>query len=123
MTTEPGREEADASAFPALAPAGAAGYGALVSDIAGLLDAARRAAARSVNRILAASYWNIGRRIVEFEQLGNVRAGYGEALLGRLAKDLGARHGRGFSRANLQQMRLFYVGWEIVQTAPGQSEA
>jgi len=92
-------------------------------DITGFLDTARRAAARSVNRLLAASYWEIGRRIVEFEQVGNVRAGYGEKLLGHLAKDLSARYGRGFSRANLQQMRLFYIGWAIIQAPSGQLEA
>lgn len=84
-------------------------YGSLVSDISVLLDQARRTAARSVNRILTATYWEIGRRIVVFEQGGRERADYGEGLLVRLSKDLTAKHGRGFSRANLQQMRLFYL--------------
>lgn len=101
----------------------AAGYGELVSGITGLIDGARRAVARSGNSILAASCWDIGRRIVEFEQKGEARAEYGEALLSRLAKDLRASHGRGFSRANFQLMRLFYIGWEIVQTPSGQLEA
>lgn len=98
-------------------------YGSLVSDISVLLDQARRTAARSVNRILTATYWEIGRRIVVFEQGGRERADYGEGLLVRLSKDLTAKHGRGFSRANLQQMRLFYLGWEICQTLSGKFEA
>jgi predicted nuclease of restriction endonuclease-like (RecB) superfamily len=99
----------------ALVPSTPPGYGALVSGISQLLDQARRAAARTVNHFLTATYWDIGRRIVEFEQGGQVRARYGEALLKRLAHDLTARHGRGFGLVNLSQMRKFYQLWP---TAP-----
>lgn len=95
-------------------------YGRLVADIAGLLDRARRTAARSVNGILTATYWEIGRRIVEYEQKGRERAPYGERLLATLSKDLKTTHGRGFSQRNLEQMRSFYVGWEISQTPSAQ---
>jgi predicted nuclease of restriction endonuclease-like (RecB) superfamily len=101
----------------------AGGYGELVAGISELLDRARRTAVRSVNGILTAAYWEIGRRIVEYEQGGSVRAEYGEGLLKRLAADLTKKHGRGFSRVNLQQMRLLYLGWEIFQTASGRFEA
>ncbi len=47
---------------------------------------------------------------------GKARAGYGAALLIRLAADLAAKHGRGFSRPGLQRMRAFYLGWEIRST-------
>lgn len=107
----------------ALVPLSSSRYGRLVSDISGLLEQARRSAVRSVNSILAATYWEIGRRIVEYEQGGRARAEYGEEILVRLAEDLTAKHGRGFSRTNLQQMRLFYMGWEICQTPSGESEA
>lgn len=100
-----------------------AGYGRLVADVAGLLEQARRGAARAVNAILTATYWEIGRRIVEHEQAGQVRAEYGQELLSQLANGLTARYGRGFSRANLQQMRLFYAGWQICQTPSGKLEA
>jgi predicted nuclease of restriction endonuclease-like (RecB) superfamily len=96
-----------------------ANYSALVSGIANLLDHARRASARSVNGILTATNWEIGRRIVEFEQGGQARAEYGEAVLQRLAQDLTAQCGRGFSRQNLQLMRAFYLGWQICQTPSG----
>lgn len=86
-------------------------YSGIHGDIVALLDNARRAAARSVNALMTATYWEIGRRIVEFEQGGQGRAEYGEALLLRLATDLSTRFGRGFSRRNLQQMRLFYLAW------------
>jgi len=98
-------------------------YGRLVLDISGLLELARHTAARSVNGILTATYWEIGRRIVEFEQGGRTRSTYGEELLDRLSKDLTAKHGRGFSRSNVAQIRAFYMTWEIVQTLSGQFEA
>jgi len=101
-------------------PPNQADYVAVHADIVTLLEAARHAAARSVNALMTASYWEIGRRIVEFEQGGKERAEYGDALIERLAFDLGGRFGRGFSRQNLQQMRLFYLAWppeHISQTA------
>jgi len=61
-------------------------YGVLVSGITTLLGTARHAAARTVNGILTATYWEVGRRIVEFEQGGKARAGYGEALLNSTAR-------------------------------------
>ena len=84
-------------------------YGGLIGGIAELLEIARRTAARTVNALMTATYWEIGRRIVEFEQGGEKRAEYGEGLLARLADDLTARFGRGFSRQNLQRFRLFYL--------------
>ncbi len=102
----------------------AADYGGIHSDIVGLLESARRATARNVNALMAATYWEIGRRIVEFEQGGKDRAEYGDALIERLAGDLTMRFGRGFSRKNLQQMRSFYRGWPadaIRQTVSGNS--
>lgn len=84
-------------------------YSGIHSDIVSLLEDARRAAARSVNALMTASYWEIGRRIVEFEQGGAGRAGYGQAMLKRLSADLSATFGRGFSVDNLEQMRLFYM--------------
>jgi predicted nuclease of restriction endonuclease-like (RecB) superfamily len=92
-------------------PAGADGYHGIHGDIVALLEAARRAAARSVNALMTASYWEIGRRIVEFEQGGHERAGHGQQLLQRLSADLRQRFGRGFSVDNLEQMRLFYLAY------------
>jgi predicted nuclease of restriction endonuclease-like (RecB) superfamily len=101
----------------------AAGYDRLISDISGLLEQARRGAARAVNAVLTATYWEIGRRIVEHEQGGRSDSMYGQKVLERLSADLTAKHGRGFSRSNVAQMRSFYLAWEIVQTPSGQFEA
>jgi hypothetical protein len=96
---------------------GEKGYAGLLTGVSELLEQARHAAARSVNAIITATYWEIGRRIVEFEQKGEKRADYGRELLKRLSKDLSARFGRGFSERNLELMRLFYISWPISQTA------
>lgn len=99
-------------------------YSAIQAGIVGLLDAARRSAARSVNAVMTATYWEIGRRIVSFDQGGQDRAAYGEALIERLADDLTRRFGRGFSRQNLWQMRAFHLAWPgagILQTVSGES--
>jgi len=90
-----------------------AGYAGIHGGIVELLDAARQAAARSVNALMTASYWEIGRRIVEAEQKGRRRASYGEQLMERLSADLTARFGRGFSPDNLEYMRRFFVAYPI----------
>lgn len=97
------------------------GYASIRGGIVELLDAARYAAARSVNSLMTASYWEIGHRIVEAEQKGRRRAGYGEQLIERLSIDLTRQFGRGFSRQNLQQMRSFFLAWPIRQTVSGES--
>lgn len=84
-------------------------YDSILGDISNVIDAARRSAVRSINCIMTATYWLIGRRIVEFEQKGRVRAEYGEKLLERLAGDLSAKFGRGFSYPNLNRFRQFYL--------------
>jgi len=97
-----------------------ANYADIHTQIVELLESSRRAAARSVNALMTAAYWEIGRRIVECEQEGANRAAYGDELMLRLSADLGSRFGRGFSRQNLQQMRNFYLFWpEIHQTVSG----
>jgi len=93
--------------FPIKSPK-ISGYETILSEVAGLLESARRASVRATNTIMTATYWEIGRRIVEFEQRGGARAEYGKELLSRLSADLTARFGKGFSVDNLETMRLFY---------------
>jgi len=95
----------------AIAARSAATYDALVGGIAGLLEEARRTSARAVNALMTATYWEIGRRIVKHEQSGRERAGYGEALLKRLAADPTARFGRGIGGDDLQRFRRLYLAW------------
>jgi len=103
-----------------------ADYAAVHGDIVALLEAARRAAARSVNAVMTATYWAVGRRIVEEEQGGQERAAYGEALIKRLGGDLIRQFGRGFGQRNLAQMRAFYLAWpadQILQMSSAKSPA
>ncbi|MBL0059012.1 MAG: DUF1016 family protein [Elusimicrobia bacterium] len=97
----------------------AGNYHSLVADISGLLEQARRTTVKTANSIITMTYWKVGQRIVEFEQGGKVKAEYGKELLVSLARDLTARHGRGFSKSNLFLMRAFYLGWGIFQTPSG----
>ncbi len=91
-------------------------YGQLVTGISGLLDDARRTVVRSANHVLVSTYWEIGRRIVEFEQGGQSRAAYGGELLERLGRDLSRDHGRGFSAKSLYRMRAFYQDRQILSS-------
>ena len=83
-------------------------YNNIRAEIVELLKAARSIASRNVNSIMTATYWEIGRRIVELELKGEARANYGEQLLELLAKDLTKQFGRGFGNINLWRMRGFY---------------
>jgi hypothetical protein len=94
-------------------------YSGLVSGVSELLEAARRASARTVNALMTATYWEIGRRIVEFEQRGEVRAGYGEKLLEQLSRDLSKRFGRGFGQRNVEGMRRFHLAMPAAWVCAG----
>jgi len=99
-------------------------YNNIRAGIVELLKAARSAAARRINSLMTATYWEIGRRIVMYEQAGEHRAEYGEQLIEQLSGDLTRQFGRGFGRANLWQMRAFYRAWpqgQILQTLSGES--
>lgn len=98
-------------------------YDQLVSGISGLLDQAKQTVTRSANSVVTTTYWEVGRRIVEYEQGGKERAEYGKELLIRLGNDLTKQHGRGFSMQGLYKMRGFYLGWQIFPTPSGKLEA
>ena len=78
-------------------------------DIKQLLIDARKDTYRKINSVMVETYWEIGRRIVEQEQQGKGRAGYGEYLITELSKYLGDTLGRGFSASNLWNFRQFYL--------------
>ncbi len=74
-----------------------------------ILDQARRCVSRSVNTAQVATYWLIGREIVEEEQRGKTRASYGAQLLSDLSSRLKAEYGAGYSVQNLRYMRQFFL--------------
>jgi hypothetical protein len=118
---------------------------ALLANIRALIASARNTVARGVDLVQVHTNFEVGRHIVEFEQQGDQRATYGDALLTLLADRLTAEFGKGFGRSNIAYFRSFYldyrerlpivqtpsgrlapqigtVPFQIVQTASGQSE-
>ncbi|WP_312700815.1 PDDEXK nuclease domain-containing protein [Sedimentibacter sp.] len=91
----------------------------LVNEIKKILDIARSNVAKAVNSELITSYWKIGEIIVRYEQNDSIRAEYGEQTLKHLSKELTKEFGRGFSRSNLQNMRAFYLNYDICQSLTG----
>ena len=115
---------------------GSSDYAKVLAGVTELLEEARRASARVINSLMTATYWEIGRRIVEHEQAGRKRAGYGEEVVKKLSADLTRRFGRGFRPAQVAAMRQFHLTFplrqnfqsligksEIVQTTIGESSA
>lgn len=91
----------------------------IIQEIKSVLSTARNNVAQQVNNELLNAYWNIGRIICDYEQSIPDRADYGKQTLKILAKELTQEFGRGFSRANLYNMRLFYQSYEKIQTLSG----
>jgi predicted nuclease of restriction endonuclease-like (RecB) superfamily len=83
-----------------------------------ILDAARSAAARSVNTAQVVANWLIGREIVEHDQSGEARAKYGSELLNELAARLTKEFGPGYSVDNLELFRRFYLEYPRLAPPP-----
>lgn len=79
------------------------------ADIGEILRTGRDSAYRAVNSVMVKTYWQMGRRIVEQEQHGHERANYGDYLITNLSRYLTDSFGKGFSEANLWNIRQFYV--------------
>ncbi|MEM7539679.1 MAG: PDDEXK nuclease domain-containing protein, partial [Chloroflexota bacterium] len=97
----------------------------LLQEIKYLIQSARKAAVQSVDLLQVVTNFELGRRIVEFEQGGADRAEYGKTLIHDLSQQLTQSLGRGFSKSNLEYMRRFYQSYqsrfpEIAQTLSGQ---
>ena len=88
----------------------------IINDVQLILREAQHTAYQSINRAMVQAYWLVGKRIVEDEQQGEAKAGYGKGLLKKLSEELGKEFGKGFSVDNLEKMRLFYLQYSIQQT-------
>ena len=82
-----------------------------------ILESARSSASRSVNTVQVVANWLVGREIVEEEQQGAKRAGYGERVIPDLAARLKLDYGSGYSVPNLKFFRKFYLEYPRL---PGQ---
>lgn len=92
------------------------------ATVADVLQKARSKSYRAVNFIMVEAYWNVGRMIVEEEQQGKERAGYGEALVRVLSDRLTIDFGKGFGLSNLFAFRQFYLAFPIFRTLCGISK-
>ena len=90
-------------------------YNSLVSDIRNIIEEGRRRAFASAGQIAILTYWNIGRRIVEEEQSGNIRAEYGKMLIPDLAEKLTSEYGSGYGKRNLAYYRKFYLTFNDIE--------
>ena len=79
-----------------------------LENISEVLAQARKKAKTAVNLSMVYAYYEIGRMIVEEEQRGEQRAAYGAQLLKELSAYLTKNYGKGFSVANLKNVRQFY---------------
>lgn len=91
----------------------------LYNQIEEIVTEKRNRATYQINNTILETYFLIGKLIVENEQNGNIKAEYGKQVLKELSKRLTKRFGSGFSRSNLQNMRLFYLCYQKCQPLAG----
>lgn len=97
---------------------------ALMQRVVQILEGARGQIVRTVNISTVTAYWLIGRELVEAIQQGEQRAAYGQTLIARLAEQLTAHYGKGFSAANLKNFRQFYLAYaDRIASPPGRESA
>ena len=98
---------------------------AFFDDIRELIVSARTTVARGVDLVQVHTNFEIGRRIVDQEQMGKDRAAYGKEVIKALAEKLTTEFGSGFSARNLASMRTFYLvyqgRYQILQSATAKS--
>ena len=94
---------------------------ALFARVVDIIEAARGHVARSINTATVQAYWLIGHDIVEVEQRGSTRAGYGDEVIDRLARRLAKRLGEGFGARTLRRIRQFYVTYPEGSALPSKA--
>ena len=87
---------------------------ALYGQIHDILVAARNRAWQAVNAAMVDACWEVGRVIVEEEQAGSDKAGYGKRVIAGLSLRLQEEFGRGYDRSNLFHMRAFFLSYPKV---------
>ena len=95
-----------------------------VNDLRTIVSAARDASYRMANLMQVAQNWLIGRRIVEQEQQGKIRAEYGKHVVELASQVLTKEFGQGFSETQIKSFRKFYLTFsdlQIQQTMPAES--
>ena len=80
----------------------------ILKDMCGIIESSRKAAYQAVNSALVQRNWLIGYRIAEEELQGDNRAEYGASIIKKLAKELTAEYGKGYTKTNLYHFYSFY---------------
>ena len=88
----------------------------LIREVKTILDKARKYVAQTVNNEIHVAYWNIGKLLVDYE---NIPDGATKVDMLTLSKELTKALGKGFSRSNLFNMKKFYLTYSSVQTLSG----
>lgn len=88
-------------------------YTAFIKDVVQILVIARKNTYQAVNSAMVQAYWDVGRRIVEEEQHGQLRARYGKKLLKNLASEIKNEFSGSFDERELRRMRQFYTCYPI----------
>lgn len=92
----------------------------ILKDMCGIIESSRKVAYQAVNTALIQRNWLIGYRIAEEELQGEERAEYGSKVIKKLAKELTAEYGKGFTKTNLYHFYSFYKEYpEIFHSASG----
>ena len=86
-----------------------------VNDVRSIIEQGRKMAYAAAGQAAITTYWNVGRRIVEEEQAGKVRAEYGKNLMKNLADDLVPSYGNSYSKRNLDYYKKFYLLFPDIQ--------
>lgn len=86
-----------------------------IGDVRRIIEEGRKRAYAAAGNIALATYWNVGRRIVEEEQNGNSRAEYGKRLIAELANNLKKDYGSGYGKRNLAYYRQFYLVFNDIE--------
>lgn len=87
----------------------------LFQDVCSIIEHGRQQAYGNVSQIAIATFWNVGKRIVEEEQNGEKRAAYGIGLMKNLSESLVPVYGSNYSKRNLDYYRKFYLLFPDIQ--------
>lgn len=87
----------------------------LITDLRSIIEQGKRQAYAAINATMISTYWNVGKRIVEEEQHGEARAGYGEYIAKTAAKELQKEYGNAFNYRNICYFRQFYMCFRNIE--------
>lgn len=87
----------------------------IITDLRSIIELGKRQAYAAINASMITTYWNVGKRIVEEEQHGEARAGYGEYIAKTVAKELQAEYGNAFNYRNICYFRQFYLCFKDIE--------